>query len=94
MHNNSGITRRGIMSGGAVFAGATLAARQARAQNPAYGTTPPQAVGYRDQPNAGHACNGCRFFIQATGTTQPGHCHIVAGAVSPQGWCSVWTPKA
>ena len=94
MKHDNGFSRRRIMRAGALLAGAGLIGHRAQAQAPAYGTTPPQAVGYRDQPNAGHDCSGCRFFIPAADAAQPGHCHIVAGSISPHGWCSVWTPKA
>ncbi|MGC8476405.1 MAG: high-potential iron-sulfur protein [Acetobacteraceae bacterium] len=93
MKQSKDISRRHLVGGGALIAAAGVLASRAEAQAPKYGTAPKAAVGYRDQPNAGHDCSGCRFFIPAADPAQPGHCHVVAGAISPHGWCSVWTAK-
>jgi hypothetical protein len=44
-------------------------------------------VQYQDKPKDGHQCSGCSNFIA------PGSCKVVTGAISPHGWCSIWTPK-
>jgi len=44
-------------------------------------------VQYQDTPKAGHQCSGCSNFVA------PGSCKVVAGTISPHGWCSIWTPK-
>jgi hypothetical protein len=43
---------------------------------------------YQTKPGpGGHTCSGCRFF-QA-----PHACKIVAGTISPNGWCIAWAKK-
>jgi hypothetical protein len=46
-----------------------------------------QTVQYQDSPKGGHQCSGCSNFVG------PSSCKVVAGKVSPHGWCSIWTPK-
>jgi len=67
--------------GAAVVAGlgANLGAAQAKvAQN---------AVAYQDKPKGTQRCDGCSLF-QA-----PNACKVVDGAISPQGWCSLYSAK-
>jgi hypothetical protein len=44
-------------------------------------------VQYQDSPKDGHQCSTCANFVA------PGSCKVVQGAVSPKGWCSIWTPR-
>jgi hypothetical protein len=46
-----------------------------------------RAAGYQPTPKGGQACAGCNSFIS------PGQCKLVAGEVSPSGWCHLWTKK-
>lgn len=46
-----------------------------------------QMVQYQDSPKGGHQCSSCSNFIA------PNACKVVAGTISPHGWCSIWTPK-
>ena len=46
-----------------------------------------QMVQYQDSPKGGHQCSGCSNF------TAPNACKVVAGTISPHGWCAIWTPK-
>jgi High potential iron-sulfur protein len=43
---------------------------------------------YQDSPNEGKKCSECTFFIK------PGSCKVVDGAISPDGWCQLWTKAA
>jgi hypothetical protein len=43
-------------------------------------------VGYRDKPQGAARCDGCAQW-QA-----PAACKIVAGAISPSGWCTLYAP--
>jgi len=52
----------------------------------AAGTTPKSAARYRDSPNRGRRCAGCTHFLK------PNRCEIVAGEISPNGWCRFHTP--
>jgi hypothetical protein len=40
---------------------------------------------YQPTPKGGQACAGCNSF------TAPNHCKLVAGDISPSGWCRLWT---
>ena len=42
---------------------------------------------YQDHPNKGQQCSGCNYF-------RPPHgCQLVAGNISPNGWCSFFAKK-
>lgn len=41
-----------------------------------------QAAGYQNSPNGGQRCADCQFFNARNRT-----CQIVAGEISPNGWC-------
>lgn len=69
-----------------------LASRRASAQ--VYGQTPRNVVRYQDTPKDGHDCKGCQQFIPGPSADADGHCKVVAGTVSPNGWCLIWTAKA
>jgi len=44
-----------------------------------------RAAQYQPTPKGGQACAGCNFF------TAPNQCKLVAGEISPSGWCRLWT---
>ena len=54
----------------------------------AAGKVAQSAAGYQQAPKAGQACAGCNSFVA------PDHCKLVAGEISPSGWCRLWTQKA
>jgi hypothetical protein len=54
----------------------------------AAGKVAQSAAGYQQAPKGGQACAGCNSFVA------PNHCKLVAGEISPSGWCRLWTPKA
>jgi uncharacterized protein YjbJ (UPF0337 family) len=47
------------------------------------------SVQYQAQPKGEQKCGGCVNFIAESNT-----CKLVAGQVSPEGWCSLWAKKA
>ena len=47
------------------------------------------SVQYQAQPKGEQKCGGCLNFIAESNT-----CKLVAGQVSPEGWCSLWAKKA
>ena len=47
----------------------------------AAGTTSKTQANYQDTPNDGRRCAGCTHFLKPNG------CEIVAGEISPDGWC-------
>ena len=42
---------------------------------------------YQDQPNGGNSCAVCNYF------RPPHSCQLVAGNISPNGWCSFFLKK-
>ncbi|OYV66199.1 MAG: hypothetical protein B7Z59_09595, partial [Acidiphilium sp. 37-67-22] len=49
---------------------------------------------YQDMPKDGHQCDGCALYVPASTAGKDGRCKAVAGAISPKGWCELWSPKA
>jgi hypothetical protein len=43
---------------------------------------------YQDHPNQGKSCSMCRYFHP------PDSCQLVAGKISPTGWCSFFAQKS
>ncbi|TIL81915.1 MAG: twin-arginine translocation signal domain-containing protein [Mesorhizobium sp.] len=41
---------------------------------------------YQNSPNKGRRCGGCKHFLE------PNACEIVAGEISPDGWCRFYEP--
>jgi hypothetical protein len=85
---NRGFTRRQIL--GAAVASLSLVAvapplfgGKAQAQQ----KVSKAMVHYQDSPKHGQECVGCANFIP------PHDCKVVAGPISPRGWCELWVPK-
>jgi hypothetical protein len=85
-------SRRHLLKLGAGAAGAALLGPPAEAA----ASLSKAAVGYRDVPYNGKVCAQCVFFIfkPASGPAPASQCQLVAGNISPAGWCDVWAPKA
>jgi hypothetical protein len=77
--------RRGaaLTAAGAILLGETTTTRWAAAQTKA----PQKLVQYQETPKDGKACATCNLF------EPPSSCKVVAGTISPQGWCSLYAPK-
>jgi hypothetical protein len=79
-------TRRSLLQLGAVAAGALsllgLSGRRAEAK------VSQAAVGYQASPKGAQNCANCRLF------EPPNACKQVDGAVSPNGWCKIWSKAA
>jgi hypothetical protein len=83
-HRQQGGLNRRTLVAGALAATPFLAAGSAGA-----GTKVSQdAVHYQMSPNNGRDCDDCAHFAA------PGACKLVDGAISPKGWCRLWTKKA
>ena len=80
------ISRRTMLAGAAMASvGVTcLAATRAAAQS-----KQKQAdVQYQSSPKGADKCSGCAMF------QPPDACQGVEGPISPDGWCSIYSPKA
>lgn len=90
-----GLTRRDVLKGiaisaGVVAVGAITGANPigaARAAGTCPGTTPKATLQYQTQPKGKDHCSVCANFIA------PHCCKVVAGQISPEGWCMAFTPK-
>ena len=50
--------------------------------------TPKKIAKYQDHPKGSQQCAECNFFVA------PNSCKIVAGKISPKGWCQFFAKKA
>jgi hypothetical protein len=79
------LSRRAVLQAGIAVAGAAGLAGQARAQDEKIAK---ELVLYQDTPNNGQECDICEHF------EPPNGCKLVAGEISPKGWCGVFAAKA
>ncbi len=82
----SGTRRSVLRTGIAVLAGGAglVAAGRARAQDQKIAQ---ELVQYQNQPKDGAKCSACAQWVA------PNACAIVAGQISPNGWCVAFAPK-
>jgi High potential iron-sulfur protein len=86
---SSGLSRRRVFQtliGSAAAIGAGLALVTAEPAD-AQAKTPKKVAKYQDHPKNGQQCSKCRFF------RPPKSCQLVAGDISPNGWCSFFAAK-
>ncbi|TAM85744.1 MAG: iron oxidase [Candidimonas sp.] len=62
-------------------------------QVPASGRAQKPAVQYQDHPMGTSACANCANFIPGSTPESMGHCTIVAGNISPHGWCVAYVNR-
>ncbi|MBV9148408.1 MAG: high-potential iron-sulfur protein [Candidatus Eremiobacteraeota bacterium] len=67
------------------FGALTLEAEAAKASK--------ASVKYQSHPKGSQKCAGCRFFIKGKTASANGACQVVAGSISPNGWCVSWAKK-
>ena len=83
--------RHGAMITGGAALGGLLLRTEASAQE---GMVPKATAKYQDKPHGTQKCEGCMQFIPGKSASAKGHCKIVAGTVSPDGWCMYFSPKS
>jgi hypothetical protein len=80
-----GLSRRALLQTAAsAVAALAAAARPADAQM----KVSKESVEYEDQPDGGKRCGVCAHFMP------PDACRFVEGPISPQGFCSLFTPAS
>lgn len=87
MQNRNGTSRRDLMRTGMMIVAGTASvavASTARAQDEKIAQ---ELVQYQDQPKDGQKCNMCAQWVE------PNACKIVAGKISPNGYCVAYAPK-
>lgn len=72
---------------GAALAAPAMVHAATVAQTATSGTAQKSAVQYQDHPMGESACANCANFIPGRTPEETGHCIIVAGDISPRGWC-------
>jgi High potential iron-sulfur protein len=75
-------TRRQVMRAGLAAVGAVVAASTEAQEKIAQAM-----VQYQPTPKDGNKCSTCVNF------EAPASCKIVAGSISPNGWCIAYAPK-
>ncbi len=73
---------------------AVAAAASTVGQASADSKSPQNAVQYQTKPKGAAKCSGCKFYIPNKVATANGACKVVAGAISPNGWCVVYAAKS
>lgn len=90
-HRYPAMTRRAVLRRCVALAGVatvpTIGLASPHTPATQYGSVAKAAVHYQDHPNGNAACVHCINFIPGASTSALGHCHIVAGRISPHGWC-------
>ncbi len=94
--NGADLSRRNMLKGAAAaLAGiAVVPALLTSTQAEAGSKVAKAAMQYRDKPNGKKDCSNCIQFIPGKTATANGTCRVVAGSISPHGWCLAWGPKA
>ena len=87
MRNRNGTSRRDMLRTGVmIVAGAAGVASvsTARAEDEKIAQ---ELVQYQNEPKEGQKCSGCAQWVE------PNACKIVAGKISPNGYCVAYAPK-
>jgi hypothetical protein len=78
-------SRRSLLLEGVVRAGGVATVLAAAAIRPAKAAKVSQeSVNYQGSPKGPQQCSNCKLF------TAPSSCQTVDGAISPNGWCSIY----
>lgn len=51
------------------------------------------AVHYQKKPNGKQQCSNCVAFLPSATPDADGKCRLVAGVISPHGFCGAYSPK-
>lgn len=89
MNDDQKISRKQILAGLIMLPALAAVASTAASAN----GSPKSAVQYQDKPKGGHDCKGCKFFKPGKTAKANGTCSVVAGSISPNGWCVAWSAK-
>ena len=84
------MNRRAVLKGAALLAG--LAAIPLTVE--AAGTASKASMQYQDHPKGNQDCSTCLQFIPGKSASAMGQCNVVAGPISPKGWCIAYAKKS
>ena len=86
---SSGVSRRQLFRNAtAIVGGVAVLATTMVPQRAEAGAMTKQAAGYKDTPKGDQRCDNCAQF------KAPSSCNLVAGDISPAGWCRLWVKKS
>lgn len=74
---------------GALTTGALLKTQQAKAAKASK-----SAMMYQDKPHGNQDCAHCVHYVPGSSPKADGTCTIVAGSISPHGWCVAFAPTS
>lgn len=84
------LSRRAVLKGGVVLLAGLAAIPVVAAEA---GKAPKAAMQYQDKPKGDQQCSNCSHFIPGSSPTAMGQCTVVAGDISPHGWCVAYAKK-
>lgn len=84
------MNRRAVLKGAVLLAG--LAAIPLAVE--AAGTASKASMQYQDHPKGNQECSTCLQFIPGKSASAMGQCNVVAGPISPKGWCVAYAKKS
>lgn len=88
-------SRREVFKTGVLVAAGAVATCSILATEQAHAAPVPKATAmYQDKPHGKQICSGCIHFIPGSSATANGTCKVVAGSISPNGWCVLYAPKS
>ena len=89
------IRRRLFRQGAVIASGAALGGLVLNGRALAQAGTESKAMAkYQDKPHGSQECDTCMQFVPGKASSAAGTCKIVAGSISPKGWCMNFTPKS
>lgn len=83
------LTRRTVLKSAVLLTGLAVIPLTVEAA----GTIAKSAMQYQDHPKGPQECSNCLQFIPGKSATAMGECKVVAGAISPHGWCLAYSKK-
>lgn len=92
-------SRRAVLKGAALLAGLAAvplfdAGAAIAGQVRREGSVPKSAMKYQSHPHGKEDCTGCMHFIPGKTPSAMGECTVLAGPISPHGWCLAFTAKS
>lgn len=88
------ISRRNLLKGAAVLPLAAVIPMLAKSRDAMAGSKAPKAsMRYQDKPHNGADCSTCMHFVPGSSPSAMGTCKVVAGDISPKGWCLAYAKK-
>ena len=87
MREKTYASRRATLRASLALLAGTFVATRARADDGADSKVEQSVVQYQAQPKDGAKCSGCANYVA------PNACKVVAGVISPEGWCVAYAPK-